>query len=116
MCHQTLAHIHERNGVNDPELFACVQQRMCQSIWKTCFELISGLQSAIQFPCSASARLECEACNVPVQRMLAEKKSMHGVADLDRDTMHYHQTEANFFFSSATQARAIGKHFVCWRI
>lgn len=48
--------------------------------------------------------------HVPVQRMLAEKKSMHGMADLDRETMHFHQTEANFFFSSATQARAIGEH------
>ncbi|KAK9859307.1 hypothetical protein WJX84_010214 [Apatococcus fuscideae] len=41
-------------------------------------------------------------------RMLAEKKSMHGAADVDRQTMHQHQAQANFFFSSATQARSIG--------
>ena len=44
-----------------------------------------------------------------VQRMLAEKKSMHGAADVDRQTMHQHQAQANFFFSSATQARSIGE-------
>lgn len=45
-----------------------------------------------------------------MQRMLAEKKSMHGAADVDRQTMHQHQAQANFFFSSATQARSIGMH------
>ncbi len=58
----------------------------------------------------ATCLMKC--CCVVLQRMLAEKKSMHGIADVDRETMHFHQTEANFFFSSATQARSIGEYAI----